>query len=423
MRLINTSTLRFEQFLGTKKPPYAILSHTWGNQEVTYDETLNPSQETRRKAGFQKIESCCGIAREHGLSYVWVDTCCIDKRSSAELSEAINSMYRWYRDAEVCFAYIVDVDSVPIGGETYSSADQIQAFKKSRWFSRGWTLQELIAPRKRAFFSNDWSLIHFSIDKTEKDSLDELLASITGVSPDVFQHREPLSKLCVAERMSWASRRETTREEDMAYCLMGILNVNMPILYGEGSRKAFRRLQEEIMKNSFDYSLFAWPSRYAESGLLAQSPTDFANIPKLGLWSPSMLAPFQMTNLGLLIRLNFNHREHQETDFGTPPQFTRAALQVDVKSEYGWGILVVRLRPVMGAYCVVNDRRCRAFRRVGCSTFEAADNDTFIGTPYEDILVLEDEHLELVQTAQEHHNERWGPETRFMLGEPLYSEH
>src|SRR6266700_6459984 len=99
MRLINTSTLRFEQFLGTKKPPYAILSHTWGNQEVTYDETLNPSQETRRKAGFQKIESCCGIAREYGLSYAWVDTCCIDKRSSAELSEAINSMYRWYRDA------------------------------------------------------------------------------------------------------------------------------------------------------------------------------------------------------------------------------------------------------------------------------------------------------------------------------------
>ena len=123
-----------------------------GNQEVTYDETLNPSQETRRKAGFQKIESCCGIAREYGLSYAWVDTCCIDKRSSAELSEAINSMYRWYSDAEVCFTYIVDVDSVPIGGATYSSAAQIQAFKKSRWFSRGWTLQELIAPRKRVFF-------------------------------------------------------------------------------------------------------------------------------------------------------------------------------------------------------------------------------------------------------------------------------
>ena len=136
-----------------------------------------------------------------------------------------------------------------------------------------------------------------------------------------------------------------------------------------------------------------------------------------------MLTPFQMTNLGLLIRLNFNHRQHQERDFATPPHFTRAALQVDVKSEYGWGILVVRLRPVMGAYCVVNGRRCRAFRRVGCSTFEAADNDTFVGTPYEDILVLEDEHLELAQTAQEHHNERWGQKTPFLLKEPLYSEH
>ncbi|RDW70383.1 hypothetical protein BP5796_08780 [Coleophoma crateriformis] len=407
MRLINTSTFRFEQFLGTKKPPYAILSHTWDSQEVTYDEMLNPSQETRRKTGFQKIESCCGIAKEYGLSYAWVDTCCIDKRSSAELSEAINSMYRWYRDAEVCFIYIVDVDpvdSVPIGGDTYGST-------------------ELIAPRKRVFFSNDWSLIHFSIDTTEEDSLDELLARITNISLDVLQHRRPLSKLCVAERMSWASQRETTREEDMAYCLMGILNVTMPILYGEGARKAFRRLQEEFMKNSFDYSLFAWPSRHAESGLLAHCPADFANIPKLGFWSPSMLSPFQMTNLGLLIRLNFNHKMQQERDFATPPHFTRAALQLDVESEYGWGILVVRLRPVIGAYCVVNGRRCRAFRRVGCSMFEAADNDTFIDTPYEDVLVLEDEHLELAQTAQEHHDERWGSETRFMLREPLYSNH
>jgi hypothetical protein len=362
MRLINTSTLEFEEFLGTKKPPYAILSHTWGEQEVTYDETLNPSPETRRKAGFQKIESCCRIARDYGLFYAWVDTCCIDKRSSAELSEAINSMYRWYRDAESCFAYIVDVDSVPVGEERYGFANQIQAFKDSRWVSRGWTLQELIAPRKRLFFSYDWSLMHFSINKSAKDFLDELLASITGISIDVLQHREPLSKLCVAERISWASRRETTREEDMTYCLMGILNVNMPVLYGEGSQKAFRRLQEETIKSSFDHSLFAWPSRYPESGLLAQSPADFADMPKLGLWKPLMLTPFQMTNLGLLIKLNFNHRQNQETDFATPPHFTRAALQVDVKSEYGWGIFVVRLKPVVVAYCVVNGRRCRAFR-------------------------------------------------------------
>ncbi|RDW89252.1 hypothetical protein BP6252_01284 [Coleophoma cylindrospora] len=403
MRLINTSTFRFEQFLGTKKPPYAILSHTWDSQEVTYDEMLNPSQETRRKTGFQKIESCCGIAKEYGLSYAWVDTCCIDKRSSAELSEAINSMYRWYRDAEVCFVYIVDVDpvdSVPIDGDIYGSAGQTRAFKKSRWFSRGWTLQELIAPHQRVFFSNDWSLIHFSIDTIEEDSLDELLASITSVSLDVLRHRQPLSKLCVAERMSWASQRETTREEDMAYCLMGILNVNMPILYGEGAQKAFRRLQEEFMKNSFDYSLSPGP----------------LDMQKAVYWRI-------MTNLGLFIRLNFNHKRQQERYLATPPHFTRAALQLDVETEFGWGILVVRLRPVMGAYCVVNGRRCRAFRRVGCSTFEAANNDTFIDTPYEDVLVLEDEHLELAQTAQEHHDARWGSETRFRLRAPLYSEH
>jgi hypothetical protein len=423
MRLINTSTLRFEQFLGSKKPPYAILSHTWGNEEVYYDETVNPSQETRRKAGFQKIERCCDIAREYGFSYAWIDTCCIDKRSSAELSEAINSMYRWYCDAEVCFAYIVDVDPVPVGGETDSSVDQIEAFKRSLWFSRGWTLQELIAPRKRVFFSNDWSLIHFSIDETKGDTLDKLLTDITGINPDVLQHRESLTKICISERMSWASRRETTREEDIAYCLMGILMVNMPILYGEGSRRAFKRLQEEVMKNSFDYSLFAWPSRYAESGFLARSPADFVDMPEIGHWSPSMLTPFQMTNLGLLIRVNFQPEELQQKELATPPYFTRVALQVDVKTKHGWGILVARVERVKGVYCVVNGRRCRAFRRVGCPTFEAANHDVFSGTQYEDILVLEDEHLSLAQTAREQHNGRWKGETRFMLKEPLYSEH
>jgi hypothetical protein len=254
MRRINTSTLQFEEFLGSHKPPYAILSHTWGKQEVTYDQMLNPSQETRRKAGYHKIEGCCGMAKDFGLSYAWVDSACIDKRSSAELSEAINSIYRWYRDAEVCFVYLVDVNPVSIDGQEHGSADQIQDFKGSSWFSRGWTLQELIAPRKRLFLSEDWSPIHFSTDGKE-DSPDEVIATVTGISLGVLQHREKLSKLCVAERMSWASRRETTREEDIAYCLMGIFNVNMAIIYGEGSRKAFRRLQEEIMKNSFDYSI------------------------------------------------------------------------------------------------------------------------------------------------------------------------
>jgi hypothetical protein len=421
MRLINTSTLQVEQFLGTNKPPYAILSHTWGDQEVTYEEALDPKPETVQKTGYEKIRRCCIIAKEHGLSYAWIDTCCIDKRNSVELSEAINSMYRWYRDAEVCFAYIVDFKMVPFGGV----ADKIQALERSRWFSRGWTLQELIAPRKRLFFSNNWSPIRFSAGENQSDSLDGILASIADVSLDVLLHRKSLSKICVAERISWASQRETSRDEDMAYCLMGILNVNMPILYGEGARKAFRRLQEEIMKSSFDYSLFAWISRYSESGLLAPSPADFKDLPHLGLWSPSMLTPFQMTNLGLIVTLNFTHKEQQENDFANPPYFTRAALQVDVETEYGWGIFVIRLRPIMSLSYYVNGRKCRAFRRVGCARFEATNSDSFVGTTYEEILVLEDEHLEFVQTAQESLVERWPvwlPNTMFRLEGNYYDK-
>jgi hypothetical protein len=420
MRLINTSTLQVEQFLGTNKPPYAILSHTWGDQEVRYEEALDPRPETVQKTGYEKIRRCCIIAKEHGLSYAWIDTCCIDKRNSAELSEAINSMYRWYGEAYICFNYIADFDLAP--GGTYSFADGIQAFKKCRWFSRGWTLQELIAPRKRLFFSKDWSLIDFPLDENPRVSLDEALAISTGVSQDVLQHRKPLSGLCVAERLSWASRRETTREEDMAYCLMGIPNVSMPILYGEGARKAFRRLQEEYMKNSFDYSLFAWTSRFAESGLLARSPADFENMPQLRLWHSPWLVPFRVTNLGLVVTLNFNHNKEQEKDFANPPYFTRVALQVDVKTEYGWGIFVIRLRPVVDLHYNVNGRECQAFRRIGCASIEAADSHTFFGTPYEEVLVLEDEHLESVQMVKEQHIEKWDANTRVRLRGNLYDE-
>jgi Heterokaryon incompatibility protein (HET) len=401
MRLLDTSTLEFNEFLGAAKPPYAILSHTWTGDEVTHDEMLNPGPATRLKAGFEKIKSCCSMAKKHNFSYVWVDSCCIDKRSSAELSEAINSMYRWYREAALCVVYLVDVSPV----STYSLPEaQLEAFKRSRWFSRGWTLQELIAPRDLVFFASDWSRIHFPSANSHDDAPVDLIANITGISPEVLEDRNRLSKLCIAERMSWASRRETTRAEDMAYCLMGIFNVTMPILYGEGTLKAFRRLQDEIMKTSFDYSIFAWPSRYQSSGLLAKTPADFENTPKLGLWRPDRLTPFEMTNLGLFVTLNFEPTTSQQRQ---NDDFVRAAPQCDVKTDYGWGILLIRLRPVKGVFCVVNGKRCPAYRRIGCSTFDVVDGTTFDGAPYMPILVLEDEHFELVQTANEHHNTRW----------------
>ena len=234
-------------------PSYAILSHTWGDDEVTFKDTVN-LEKAKQKAGFKKIRFLCEQACEDGLQYAWIDTCCIDKNSSHELSEAINSMYRWYMNATTCYVYLSDVPGLcpPLSDEHSfhpSSLRWVEAFEESRWFTRGWTLQELIAPRLVIFYGHSWNYI---------GSLPELIervSSITNIQIDVLDGSRPLKDLSVARRLSWAARRETTRMEDQAYSLLGILDVNMPLLYGEG-QKAFLRLQEEIIRHSTDQSIF-----------------------------------------------------------------------------------------------------------------------------------------------------------------------
>ena len=192
-----------------------------------------------------KIRDACKVAREAGYEYLWIDSCCIDKTSSSELSEAINSMYLWYGQANACYAYLADVPSAEDPRATDSS------FRKSRWFTRGWTLQELIAPRSLTFLSAEWEVIG------SKFALDDLIEEITGIPDAALLHRKTLDNFSVAQRLSWASARETTRIEDRAYSLLGIFDISMPTLYGEGER-AFRRLQEEILLRVPDQSLFAW---------------------------------------------------------------------------------------------------------------------------------------------------------------------
>ena len=278
MRLINAKTLKIQEFLG-KAPPYAILSHTWGKQEVSFQDFHSPAfrQANLHSAGYAKIVATCDQARRQGLEYVWIDTCCIDKTSSAELGEAINSMFRWYRDAAICYAFLEDVDlghtSTHAGTEGIQGMFGAMGFGHSRWFTRGWTLQELIAPRNLEFYNKHWTKIG------EKTSLAEPLQNITGVDEFVLKGG-PLEQVSVGRRMSWASDRQTTREEDVAYSLLGIFNVNMPLIYGEG-RRAFQRLQEQILRQSDDHTLFAWQSSTTESeqdratGLLARSPNEF----------------------------------------------------------------------------------------------------------------------------------------------------
>lgn len=264
MWLIDVQTYTLHLFSDPVTEPYAILSHTWDDAEVTFQD-MKDLAIARTKAGFMKIEGSCNLALKDGLQYIWVDTCCIDKSASAELSEAINSMFNWYKNAEVCYVYLFDVSS----GSQMTTAGE---FGKCKWFTRGWTLQELIAPTQLLFVDRKWRLVG------AKKDLSEEIGGITGINDSVLHDSSLLETIPLAKRMFWASKRQTTRIEDQAYCLMGIFDVNMPMIYGEGP-KAFFRLQEEILKKTTDLSLFAWqatsPATY--SGILASSPADFWN--------------------------------------------------------------------------------------------------------------------------------------------------
>ncbi|KAI8284397.1 Vegetative incompatibility protein HET-E-1 [Colletotrichum sp. SAR11_240] len=233
-----------EDFSAKQVPPYAILSHTWEDGEVTLQDMER--QTASSKAGYAKIRDSCEQTLRDNLGYIWVDTCCIDKTSSAELSEAINAMFRWYQDSTICYAFLSDVPSD-------TDFDESSAFAKSRWFTRGWTLQELLAPAKLDFYSNSWD--HLG----SKLGLAKAISSVARIE-EAFLRGRSIREASIAARMSWAATRETAREEDRSYSLLGIFDVHIPLLYGEGGKNAFFRLQEELIRKSDDQSIFVWHS-------------------------------------------------------------------------------------------------------------------------------------------------------------------
>ncbi|RFU78492.1 het domain-containing [Trichoderma arundinaceum] len=304
MRLINTKTLDLEDFFDIYVPEYAILSHTWADGEISLQEWAD-RKNRRFKPGYQKIIWTCEEAIKDGLEYVWVDTNCIDKTSSAELSEAINSMFKWYRRARICYAYLEDVPHMSIA----ACEEQGSAFRAAKWFTRGWTLQELIAPPEVKFFSHDWRAIGAKAD------LALCIAEITGIAwtcllKPKFSKSNPLRGYSVAQRLSWASRRSTTRLEDQAYSLIGLFDITMPLLYGEG-HDAFTRFLSEIISKYPDHSFFASQLRYVD--FLPRSPKEFCNSHNVVIGNSPQLQrhympvshsyPFQMTNTGLQITL------------------------------------------------------------------------------------------------------------------------
>ncbi|TBU34187.1 heterokaryon incompatibility protein-domain-containing protein [Dichomitus squalens] len=321
MRLLNTFTGAFESFDDPRAVRYAILSHVWQlasdhgqSAELSYQQLLALQDSAadpvdlfdKLSAVAPKVYHACQVAKRDGFRYIWIDSCCIDKASSAELTESINSMFDWYRSGKACYAYLHDVndglDPKPVTSK----------FCRSRWFTRGWTLQELLAPCNVLFLSKDWRPIE------SKYVLASTISRITGIPIPILRHEQPLSTVPVAQRMSWAYQRQTTKIEDQAYCLLGMFDINMTPIYGEG-REAFIRLQQSILEHIPDQSILAWgprapfdslfsitppshlamPSvlslqhhdnRYPESYLLASSPHPFISATDIAIISPESLA-------------------------------------------------------------------------------------------------------------------------------------
>ena len=391
MRLINARTLQLEPPRYGEVPRYAILSHTWEEQEVTLQEFISATDDIKTKKGYAKIVQACHLAIQDHIEYVWVDTCCIDKTSSTELAEAINSMFRWYRGAVVCYAYLSDWEPAAQGLEASMAGLTVDGFdaacgppRSCRWFKRGWTLQELVAPGRVEFFDKSWKF------RGEKGELTRHLHQITGIQTEVLMNFPSMYRLPIIARMSWASRRKTTRVEDRAYCLMGIFGVNMPLLYGEGE-KAFTRLQHEIIKLTGDISIFGWStgqplslgstprggfkgSDIWASPLLARSPSLFQNPAKnLNPWEGMCWKEYSVTNVGIrikccLVQACWVHPKLSSIvgiDTGPPSQPTSESCDVSCEDRFyalelsdniggsssqqswggEWGIILHKLRP------------------------------------------------------------------------------
>jgi Heterokaryon incompatibility protein (HET) len=337
MRLINVKTFKLEEFLDPSKiPPYAILSHVWGEEEVLNRNMLD-LEKLNTTRGFEKIKMTCQLAIADGLDWAWVDTCCIDKSSTAELSEAINSMFRWFRHSRVCYVYLEDVRD----GD----------FHKSRWFTRGWTLLELIAPRELRFFNFSWKYLDSKAD------LIKTLASITNVPQSCLRDVTNVGFCSIAERMSWASSRRTTRPEDMAYCLMGLFDVNMLILYGEGGDKAFLRLQEVILKNTTDQSFLAWR--------VENTPSEFPIIRSLPTLAVSPALFNDRTRMGRVRRIpEYGNRQDHKITLSNVGVCFRAPVIKTLGDRLVFAVLNCQVNPYRDIWLPLWKTRRQSYRRI-----------------------------------------------------------
>lgn len=335
MRLLHARTRELKDFCAEDTPDYAILSHTWGDNEVTASD-ISDGLYSGKEVYWRKINCACKQALEDHLEWLWVDTCCLRRDDAIELDTAIHSMFEWYRDASVCYVYLPDVPSRPeesdvgYGEDTEDPEAPDSSFRRSRWFSRGWTLLELLAPRELRYYSSSWGFLGSS----------KTLSTLTRQVAAMAQTPETLELLLesssVSQVMSWASGRQTSTPEDLPYCLSGIFGARIPISYGEGADQAFLKLQRWLIENRNDQSVLAWGYNGSErsddkdmaalSSVLARTPADFSgcgSISPCKAWKEKEPPFVGFTSEGMRMRLPL---VTLTTDVSTAPQSTVYAI-------------------------------------------------------------------------------------------------
>ncbi|KAK3623731.1 hypothetical protein LTR56_014697 [Elasticomyces elasticus] len=253
MRLLNVQTLNFTEF-SSDVPKYVIASHRWtaGSEAKTKDVE---KRRNTHSSGYKKVEGFAKYARDciADVEWFWIDTCCVNQESSQEVNEAVNSMFSWYANAEMCLVYLADVDK-PLHED-----ECLPRLQASEWFTRGWTLQELLAPHMVTFLSKRWEVIGNkssagSIRRTSRinqgPSLIPLLATITSIPEKVLYNYEQSKTLTTEDKLAWIVGRNTAKCEDMYYSLLGKFGVRMRLDYGQGAESARQRLLKKIDKAS-----------------------------------------------------------------------------------------------------------------------------------------------------------------------------
>lgn len=335
MRLLRTRTLDLEAFYdpGTR-PRYAVLSHTWEpGRHLTYSDLAADPEHALSGTGSELVRRACDVAQKLGHEYLWVECICVDGSSTAEVSEAVNSSFRWYQEASACLVYLADLPSEYPDDET--------SWRECRWWTRAWTLPELLAPPTVRFYDEDWN---FRGTKTSPPILD-IISHITHISEHVLRDGSLIRRTSVAKRMSWAATRKARRVEDMAYSLLGIFGVHMQTVYGEGT-ESFKRLQDEILKDTRDMSLLAWEAQPDDKrlfrGLFASSPKEFVRFiscPPEWTTPLSFAGEIQSTSKGLSITAPFiSYPCHSQRilllDLGTHVQQRKTALVLFRYNDY-----------------------------------------------------------------------------------------